>query len=66
VVGEVEEADDGVIHLARINVRYRLEADPSRRAVIDRVLGFHVRKCPVARSIGGCVTISTELDLIPA
>jgi hypothetical protein len=29
------------------------------------VLGFHADRCPVARTIGGCVTISTSLDLHP-
>jgi hypothetical protein len=29
------------------------------------VLGFHADRCPVARTIGGCVAISTSLDLQP-
>jgi hypothetical protein len=29
------------------------------------VLGFHADRCPVARTIGGCVAISTSLDLRP-
>jgi hypothetical protein len=27
------------------------------------VLGLHADRCPVARTIGGCVAISTSLDL---
>jgi hypothetical protein len=27
------------------------------------VLGLHADRCPVARTIGGCVDISTSLDL---
>jgi len=34
--------------------------------VIDRVLGFHVSKCPVARTLEGCVEITTELELVTA
>jgi hypothetical protein len=34
-------------------------------AAIDRAEGFHVRTCPVARSIGGSVDITTELVLVP-
>ena len=30
---------------------------------IERVLGFHADRCPVARTIGGCVAISTSLEL---
>ena len=56
----------------RIHVTYHLVvdeaviADEATRAKIDRVLGFHAERCPVARTIGGCVDISTSLELIPA
>ncbi len=30
--------------------------------VVDRVLGFHAERCPVARSIGGSIDITTELS----
>jgi uncharacterized OsmC-like protein len=48
----------------RINVTYRLRADPSQRETIDRVLEFHARRCPVARTLGECVEINTELELV--
>jgi len=38
-------------------------ADQKQRAAIERVLGLHADRCPVARTIGGCVAISTSLDL---
>jgi hypothetical protein len=38
-------------------------ADQRKRAAIERVLGFHADRCPVARTIGGCVAITTRLDL---
>jgi uncharacterized OsmC-like protein len=53
----------------RIHVTYRLQAEPldeDKRAKIDRVLGFHADFCPVARTIGGCVDISTSLELVGA
>lgn len=62
--GEIETTDDGVLVVRRIHVLYRLRADPAKREAIDRVLEFHARKCPVARTIGDCVDISTELELI--
>jgi uncharacterized OsmC-like protein len=40
-------------------------ADQKKRAAIERVLGFHAERCPVARTIGGCVAITTSLDLHP-
>ena len=60
----MEKADDGVIVLRRIHVRYTLRADPAMREKIDRAQDHHAAKCPVARSIGGSVDITTELDLI--
>ncbi len=70
VTGEVEKTEDGVIVLRRVHVKYVLRADPEvladqeKRAAIDRAVGFHVRKCPVARSIGSSVDITTELEFV--
>ena len=47
----------------RIHVTYRLMADEAQRETIERVLDFHADRCPVARTIGGCVAISTRLEL---
>jgi uncharacterized OsmC-like protein len=58
-----------VLVVKRIHVTYHLivdEAvlgDEARRATIDRVLDFHAERCPVARTIGGCVDITTSLQL---
>jgi uncharacterized OsmC-like protein len=69
VAGEVERSEDGVIVLRRIHVRYTLRVDsamrPAMRGMIDRAHEHHASKCPVARSIGGSVDITTELDLVP-
>lgn len=71
VTGEVEKTEDGVIVLRRVHVRYTLRAHPgtladlAKRDAIDRVHRFHARRCPVARSIGDSVEITTELDLLP-
>jgi uncharacterized OsmC-like protein len=52
-----------VLVVRRIHVTYRLAADQAQRATIERVLEWHADRCPVARTIGGCVDISTSLDL---
>jgi len=49
--------------IKRIRARYRLRADPAQRETIDRVLAIHVEKCPVARTLSGCVAIETSLEL---
>lgn len=51
--------------LKRISVRYVLALDPGAdRNVAERALGFHAQHCPVARSIGGCIAIATDLEVI--
>ena len=48
--------------LKRIHVRYHLIVDGGvDMAVVERVHAFHADKCPVARSIGDAITITTEL-----
>jgi hypothetical protein len=32
--------------------------------VIDRVMGFHADRCPVARSIRDAITVTTDIDVI--
>jgi hypothetical protein len=61
--------DGKVLVVKRIHVTYHLVvdeaviADEAKRAAIDRVLGSHADRCPVARTIGGCVAITTTLEL---
>lgn len=65
MTGEIEKAEDGVLVIRRIHVRYRLQVDPDAdRDKIDRVHGFHADKCPVARSIRDAIDISTELEVV--
>ena len=58
--GEIE-LDDGVLVLERIHVRYRLRADEEQREAAERAHEHHHSRCPVYRSIGGSVAITTEL-----
>lgn len=45
----------------RIHVTYHLRVAPDKREVAERVHGFHADYCPVARTIGKCVEITTSL-----
>lgn len=47
----------------RIHVTYHLKVASDQREVATRVHGFHADYCPVARTIGGCVAISTSLKM---
>ncbi|MCP4625038.1 MAG: OsmC family protein [bacterium] len=60
--GEIEK-DGNVLVIKRIHVTYHLKLKPEQRETAERVLGFHADKCPVARTIMGCVDISTELKM---
>jgi uncharacterized OsmC-like protein len=51
--------------IKRIHVGYelRVSSDADREA-IGRAHDAHAARCPVARSIGGCVEITTDLRLV--
>ena len=54
--------EDKVLVIRRIRVRYLLRGCPDdKREVAERAHGLHAGRCPVARTIGGCVDIRTEL-----
>lgn len=58
------EAEDRVLILRRIHVKYQLEADESQRETIERVHDMHKKYCPVYRSITPSIEITTELELV--
>jgi uncharacterized OsmC-like protein len=49
--------------IKRIHVTYHLKLKPEQRETAERVLGFHADNCPVARTIKGCVDITTDLNM---
>jgi len=63
-VGDIE-VEDKVLVIKRIHVRYELRVPPDAdRQAIERAHNAHAARCPVARSIGGCIDITTELHVI--
>jgi uncharacterized OsmC-like protein len=52
-----------VLVIRRIHVRYHLRLAPDKRETAERVLGFHADFCPVARTIGQCVAITTSIEM---
>ncbi len=61
--GEIE-VDQKVLVIKRIHVKYRLRVPEDQRETAERVHEFHAGFCPVARTIEGCVDISTELSFV--
>ncbi len=55
------ETEGKVLVVKRIHVVHHLRAAPEHREVVERVHGFHAEYCPVARTLRGCVEITTEL-----
>jgi len=49
--------------IKRIHVTYHLKVKPELRETAEKVHGFHADFCPVARSIKGCIDITTELQM---
>jgi uncharacterized OsmC-like protein len=61
--GEVEN-EDGVLVIKRIHVKYRLRLDPEAdRDKAQRAFERHMPFCPVYRSIGSAIEITTSLQL---
>ena len=48
----------------RIHVVYRLRVPDDQRATAERVHARHADACPVYRTIGGCVEITTALEVV--
>jgi uncharacterized OsmC-like protein len=44
-------------------VVYHLKINPELRQTAEKVHGFHADFCPVARTLKGCVEITTELKM---
>ncbi len=60
VTGEIEK-EEKVLIIKRIHVRYHLKLQHEQRETAERAHAMHAAHCPVARSIGGCIQITTEL-----
>jgi len=53
---------DKVLVIKRIRVRYTLTGCPDdKHEAAERAHSFHASRCPVAKSIGGSIDITTEL-----
>jgi uncharacterized OsmC-like protein len=53
-----------VLVIKRIHVGYHLRAEPGAdREKIQRAFDHHMPKCPVYRSIGRAIDITTSLEL---
>lgn len=61
-VGEIE-LDGRVLIVKRIHVTYHLRLRPEQREAAERAHGFHADSCPVARTLRGCVDITTSLEM---
>ncbi len=49
--------------IKRIRVRYSLKGcPPDKREAAERSHSFHASRCPVARSIGPSIAITTTLE----
>ena len=61
-MGDIEK-DGNTLVIKRIHVTYSLRLAPDQREDAQRVLGFHVDFCPVARSIRDSIEITTSLEM---
>jgi len=62
--GEVE-SEDSVLVVKRIHVVYTLTLDSQAdREAVQRAFDRHMPYCPVYRSIGSAIEITTALELV--
>ncbi|MFN2468715.1 MAG: OsmC family protein [Gaiellaceae bacterium] len=62
--GEIE-SEDGVLVIRRIHVEYELRLDEGvDRDKVQRAFDAHMPRCPVYRSIGGSIDITTSLSVV--
>jgi uncharacterized OsmC-like protein len=55
--------EDKVLVIKRIRVKYRLmECPDHKREAAERAHRLHASRCPVAKSIGGSIQITTDLE----
>ncbi len=60
--GEVEK-EGRVLVVKRIHVDYHLKLDPENREAAVRAHELHTDACPIARTLEGCVQITTRLHM---
>ncbi len=58
------ELDGRVLVLRRIHLRLELRAAPEQREVAERVHGFYAESCPLYRSLGAAIAITSELAFV--
>ena len=62
--GEIE-VEDGVLVIKRIRVHYMLKGcPPEKRDAAERAHAHHAARCPVHKSIGDCIAMTTELSFV--
>jgi uncharacterized OsmC-like protein len=64
VDGEVE-TEDGVLVIKRVHVTYHLKTAHENHETANRAHDVHAGKCPVYKTLSGCIDITTELVFEP-
>jgi hypothetical protein len=55
------ELEEKVLVIRRIHVRLELRGAAAQREVAERVHGFFANACPLYRTLGSAIAITTEL-----
>ena len=62
--GEIE-VEDGVLVIKRIRVHYTLAGCPAdKRDAAELAHTHHASRCPVHKSIGDCIAMTTDLEFV--
>ena len=56
--------EEGVLVIRHIHVKYLLRAAGEDEDAINRAYDLHPMRCPVYRTLHGCIEITTELAIL--
>ncbi len=56
--------EEGVLVIRHIHVKYLLQAAGEDESAIARAFDLHPMRCPVYRTLHGCIDITTELAIL--
>lgn len=63
VEGDIEDVD-GLMKITRIRVHYRMKIPAGKKDEAQRALDVHVRGCPAAMSVKGCIAVEWTADVV--
>ena len=62
--GYTVDAPEGVLKLTHLRTKYHLKIPKGKREEAERAIAVFERRCPVAQTLKGCVTMEHSAEII--